>query len=303
MTGVQTCALPISTKLHQQILQQLQRLGIEIVGGLVQHQHVRRFGEKPRQQQPIALPTGQRPDRRPRPRGLKQEILEVRDHMPRATIDGDGRVSVRHRILHAHRLIQLGPQLVEVNDLEPGTMLDHARPRGQLAEEQTQQRRLARTVGTDDPDLVAALDAHAAVRRLAVVAMTQPVALVFGNETSGLSTEQVNRCQLLAYIPTGAELGSLNLAAAVQVMAYELRLALSTAAPAEAGLELATHEELESLYAFLEEQCLASGFINPAAPTKLMDKLRRLFARTQLEREEVNILRGMVRTLRNPKLR
>jgi tRNA/rRNA methyltransferase len=150
---------------------------------------------------------------------------------------------------------------------------------------------------------VPALDAHAAVRRLAVVAMTQPVALVFGNETSGLSTEQVNRCQLLAYIPTGAELGSLNLAAAVQVMAYELRMALRTAAPAEAGLELATHEELESLYAFLEEQCLATGFINPAAPTKLMDKLRRLFARTQLEREEVNILRGMVRTLRNPKIR
>lgn len=151
---------------------------------------------------------------------------------------------------------------------------------------------------------VPALDAHAAVRRLAAVAATQPVALVFGNETSGLSTQQVNRCQLLAYIPTGAELGSLNLAAAVQVMAYELHLAVLEAPTAGAPeLELATHEELESLYAYLEQECLASGFINPAAPTKLMDKLRRLFARTQLEREEVNILRGMVRTLRTPKQR
>lgn len=154
---------------------------------------------------------------------------------------------------------------------------------------------------------VPALEARAAVQKLAAVAAVQPVALVFGNETSGLSTEQVNRCQLLAYIPTDTEFGSLNLAAAVQVMTYELRMAVMGGGPVSLSAvevsELASHEELEALYTQLEQDFLATGFINPAQPGKLMSKLRRLFARTELEHEEVNILRGMVRTLRTPKLR
>jgi tRNA/rRNA methyltransferase len=151
---------------------------------------------------------------------------------------------------------------------------------------------------------VPAAGAREAMVQLAGVARSECVALVFGNETSGLSTLEVNRCQLAATIPTDSEYGSLNLAAAVQVMTYELRMALaapvSTFAPA---LELASHEELEGLYAQMEREFLATGFINPVAPKKLMDRFRRLFARTQLEREEVNILRGMIRTLREPKIR
>ena len=156
------------------------------------------------------------------------------------------------------------------------------------------------------------LDAHAAVQKLATIAAAQPVALVFGNETSGLSTEQANRCQLLACIPTDAEFGSLNLGAAVQIMAYELRMTVlaamaSTAddpgARAEEPRELASHEELEHLYAQLEQDFLATGFMNPAMPGKLMPRLRRMFARAELDHEEVNILRGMVRTLRHPKTR
>ena len=153
------------------------------------------------------------------------------------------------------------------------------------------------------------LDAHAAVQKLATIAAAQPVALVFGNETSGLSTEQANRCQLLACIPTDAEFGSLNLGAAVQIMAYELRMTVMAAtadapnARAEEPRELASHDELEHLYAQLEQDFLATGFMNPAMPGKLMPRLRRMFARAELDHEEVNILRGMVRTLRNPKIR
>mgnify|MGYP003342271302 FL=1 len=125
------------------------------------------------------------------------------------------------------------------------------------------------------------------------------------NETSGLSTDQVNRCQLQAYIPANAEYGSLNLAAAVQVLSYELRVTVHAAVTTttQQARELASHEEIEGLYAQIERASLETGFINPDSPKKLMPKFRRLFARTQLEREEVNILRGLVRTLREPKSR
>jgi tRNA/rRNA methyltransferase len=144
-------------------------------------------------------------------------------------------------------------------------------------------------------------DARRAVAHLAAVAAHQPVALVFGNETYGLTAAQVALCQMIATIPTDPRYASLNLAAAVQVFAYELRQAAVGGTLAGKSRTLASHEAVEGFYAHLESALMESGYLNPAQPKKLMQRLRRLFARAGLEQEEVNILRGVVRTLRQPK--
>lgn len=126
------------------------------------------------------------------------------------------------------------------------------------------------------------------------------VALVFGNETAGLTNQETDLCQRLAMIPANVEYSSLNLAAAVQVAAYELRLAgLDIGAPPptnEAGLP-ATHEEVEGLIAHLETAAIESGFLDPSQPKRLIPRMRRLFARAAPEREEIHILRGMLAAL------
>ena len=127
-----------------------------------------------------------------------------------------------------------------------------------------------------------------------------PIALVFGNETAGLSNEEVLACQFLVHIPADPGHSSLNLAQAVQVVAYELRMA-ALAAPGGSARERAdrpaTVQDMEGLYAHLEAAALASGFLDPADPKKLRERWRRLFSRAALEREEVNILRGLLRAL------
>ncbi len=123
------------------------------------------------------------------------------------------------------------------------------------------------------------------------------VALVFGNETAGLSNQEVALCRHWALIPTSADYKSLNLAQAVQILCYELRLAAVDVGPppavTEAG-EPASHEEVEALVAHLQRVAVASGFLDPAKPKRLMPRMRRLFSRAVLEKEEVNILRGML---------
>lgn len=124
------------------------------------------------------------------------------------------------------------------------------------------------------------------------------IALVFGNERTGLSNADVERCSALAHIPANPAYSSLNLAQAVQVLAYELRLAFQEAAPELSLVETAAHassDEIEGMYAHFEEALVALGFLDPAHPKKLMSRVRRLFARTALEREEVNILRGIAK--------
>ncbi len=153
---------------------------------------------------------------------------------------------------------------------------------------------------------VPAVTAREATARMVEVAQSQPVALVFGSEVRGLTTDQVKRCQLIATIPADTDYSSLNLAAAVQVLAYELRLhALGDAlAPTpHKPHELATHEEIERFYAHLEKELMACGFLNPVQPKRFMQRVRRMFGRMQLEHDEVKILRGVVRTLRVPKKR
>ncbi|MDQ7988634.1 MAG: RNA methyltransferase [Candidatus Dactylopiibacterium sp.] len=127
------------------------------------------------------------------------------------------------------------------------------------------------------------------------------IALVFGNETYGLSNDELARCQLPVMIPANPAYSSLNLGAAVQLMCYELRMATLDPglAPASFG-ELATVDEVEQLFGHFEQAMTASGFFNPANPKRLMPRLRRLFGRIRLERDEVNILRGMLNAFQFP---
>ncbi len=129
------------------------------------------------------------------------------------------------------------------------------------------------------------------------------VALVFGNETSGLSNEELALCGRWAMIPANPEYGSLNLAAAVQVLCYEMRLAL-VAVPLAATFSHAgtpaTYEDVEGLLGQIEAAALESGFLDPQRPGRLMLRLRRLFARARLEREEVNLLRGLLAAMARP---
>ncbi len=121
------------------------------------------------------------------------------------------------------------------------------------------------------------------------------VAIVFGTEMSGLSNAELAQCAIAASIPANPDYASLNVAAAVQVAAYELRQAVGLsgtwAAPRFAA---AAHDEIEALHEHAARTLAAMRFLDPAHPRRLLPRLRRLFARAELEREEVNILRGIL---------
>jgi len=120
-------------------------------------------------------------------------------------------------------------------------------------------------------------------------------ALVFGNETFGLTNDELGRCQMLCSIPANPEYASLNLAAAVQVACYELAISATMPGSAKAReRQAATVEDIEALFAHWEATMVQSGFHDPGEPKRLMERMRRLFARTRLEREEVRFLRGML---------
>ncbi len=129
----------------------------------------------------------------------------------------------------------------------------------------------------------------------------QRVAFVFGSERAGLSNEAVELCNALVHIPANPAYASLNLSQAVQVIAYEARLACLAAQTSPAGHELppeellATRDEIEGMFTHLESALVALDFLDPANPKRLMTRLRRLFARSGLEYEEVNILRGIAK--------
>ncbi len=137
-------------------------------------------------------------------------------------------------------------------------------------------------------------DVRAAASEAIALADTSEVALVFGNETAGLANEDVLLCNRLATIPTVSDFSSLNLAAAVQVASYEIRMALGAPATEEAGAELASIEQVEHFYAHLEASLGQTDFLEPGKPKRMMERMRRLFGRAKLQREEVNILRGML---------
>lgn len=139
---------------------------------------------------------------------------------------------------------------------------------------------------------------EAARRLVAEAGQGADVALVFGTEHSGLSNEDVRLCSLPVTIPANPAYSSLNLGAAVQVLCYELRLAMLDAASRPAGdgeqAVAATFDEIEGFHSHLERAMRASGFFDPTNPKRLLPRLRRLFGRIRLERDEVNILRGII---------
>jgi tRNA/rRNA methyltransferase len=139
------------------------------------------------------------------------------------------------------------------------------------------------------------LDARSAAAR--AVALDGDVAFVFGNESAGLTNEEAFACQFLVHIPASAQFSSLNLAQAVQVVAYELFMTGNPQVSARAQ-RLATVEDLEGMYAHLEQAAVASGFHVPGSGSRLPERLRRLFSRVPaFEREEVNIVRGLLKAL------
>jgi tRNA/rRNA methyltransferase len=125
-------------------------------------------------------------------------------------------------------------------------------------------------------------------------ATTHPVALLFGTEMSGLTNEEVSRAQLLINIPANPDFSSLNLAASVQVIAYELAAAAQVFQPVAQELQPAPHEQVEGLMAHLEKTLFEIGFFTTQNPARMMQRLRRLYARARLESDEINILRGIL---------
>jgi tRNA (cytidine32/uridine32-2'-O)-methyltransferase len=127
---------------------------------------------------------------------------------------------------------------------------------------------------------------------------TGMVAIVFGRERMGLTNEEVDKCQALVTIPGNPEYLSLNVASAVQILAYEVHLAglVADTAPADIrGLGSASSsEEMERYYEHLEQVLIEIGFLDPENPRKLMRRLRRLFGRAEPDSVELNILRGIL---------
>jgi tRNA/rRNA methyltransferase len=125
--------------------------------------------------------------------------------------------------------------------------------------------------------------------------------MVFGSERYGLPNEIIEKCNVLINIPANPEYSSLNLAQAVQLLAYEARMAgCGEIAPvSQVGFQgvAASLDQIEGMYTHLEQALVAVEFLDPSNPKKLMPRLKRLFSRTQLETEEVNILRGIARQI------
>nr|WP_221799885.1 RNA methyltransferase [Oceanobacter mangrovi] len=143
------------------------------------------------------------------------------------------------------------------------------------------------------------------------------VSLVFGRESRGLTNEELHLCHAHVHIPTEESFSSLNVAQAIQVLCYEMRLAAIEAA-AQAGTQLqsesapvmgqrwgvdwdhppATHQQLNGMIQHLEETLVDIGFLDPNTPKQLMTRIRRLFQRAEPDQMEINILRGMFASVR-----
>ena len=138
------------------------------------------------------------------------------------------------------------------------------------------------------------LDVRDSVARLLAASADKPLAVVFGRERTGLSNEEMDHCQWLLNIPANPAYPSLNLAMAVQIVGYELRMAVAGAAIAATENEPAPAAELERFYEHLEQVMVMTEFLNPQNPRHLMRRLRLLFNRTTPDQNEVNILRGLL---------
>ncbi|WP_111640691.1 tRNA (cytosine(32)/uridine(32)-2'-O)-methyltransferase TrmJ [Marinimicrobium alkaliphilum] len=134
------------------------------------------------------------------------------------------------------------------------------------------------------------------------------VAILFGREDRGLTNEELHKCNYHVHIPANPEYTSLNLATAVQVLCYELRMAYLQAERSEGGklidfnewdLPPAKAEALERYYDHLQETLMELGFLSPDNPRQTMTRLRRLYNRVRLDEMELSILRGMLTATQN----
>jgi len=146
-----------------------------------------------------------------------------------------------------------------------------------------------------------------AMPRLVLEAELGEVALVFGNETVGLSNDELQLCHGAVTIPANPAFSSLNLGAAVQLLCYEARMAAfgeSLSLPSSDATPFsspaAPSEAIEGMLDHLVQVMTATGFYNPLQPGRLLPKLRRLFSRARLESDEVNILRGILASTQKP---
>ena len=139
------------------------------------------------------------------------------------------------------------------------------------------------------------LTPRAFAEKAVIEAVKTKIAVIFGREQSGLTNDELHRCHFHIQIPSNPEYNSLNLAAAVQVLAYELQVASLTVRPNENwDYQYATAKEMEGFYEHLQKVLIGIDFLNPSVPRQLMPRLRRLFARAKPDVMEVNILRGIL---------
>jgi len=139
------------------------------------------------------------------------------------------------------------------------------------------------------------IDPHQGAKLAISAALQGDVALIFGSERSGLSNDELLRCHYHVQIPTVADFSALNLAAAVQVLVYELYMAAKS--PTEIDTfydELATAGELQLYYEHLERTLVAIDFFEPNKAKHLLRRIRRLYNRAKVEKVELNILRGIL---------
>ena len=123
-------------------------------------------------------------------------------------------------------------------------------------------------------------------------------AIVFGRERSGLRNEELDQCHAMLHIPCNPDFSSLNLAAAVQVVCYELRASINVESDSTRALEdgerLSNSDEMERFYEHLDRVLIATEFLDPDNPRQLRRRLRRLFNRADPSNVELNILRGIL---------
>lgn len=147
------------------------------------------------------------------------------------------------------------------------------------------------------------LEPSEGAKQMLVAAAEDPVALVFGQERTGLTNKEIDRCHAVITIPANPAYSSINLAASVQIMAYELMRTGTRATPsADEILEPArpaTHEETEHFYRHFEQVLVETGFLDPDNPRFLMRRLRRLFNRAAPDQNEINILRGILTSVQH----
>ncbi|HUP92870.1 MAG TPA: RNA methyltransferase [Solimonas sp.] len=145
-----------------------------------------------------------------------------------------------------------------------------------------------------------------ATRAVALAAGAE-VALVFGAERTGLTNDELDRCHAVCMIPANPAYSSLNLAQAVQVLCYELRRAAQPGLPKVSSKDghpwyaPSSTEEMEHFYEHLQRILLSTGFLDPANPRLLMRRLRQYFNRSAPDRNELNILRGILTSFERPK--